>query len=146
MFSNEIIIALCVSFLWGMVPILHKYLMKKMNRITIFTVDASLSFICILALIIYHYDVIQKDLMQASAWDLSVLTFSVVLLGVAADLLYFHVLDIHKNPFILPIVYCGPIFTVTLSYLFMKQKSENIYGLLGVLLILTGIICISFHE
>jgi uncharacterized membrane protein len=146
MFSNEIVAALSVSFLWGLVPILHKYLMKKMSRITIFTADAVLSFLCIFALILYHYDVIQKDLRQASAWDLLVLTLSVVLLGVAADLLYFHVLENHKNPFIVPIVYCGPIFTITLSYLVAKQKYENIYGFLGVFFIITGIICISFHE
>lgn len=146
MFSNEIFGALGVSFLWGMVPLIHMHLMRKMNRITIFAIDAFLYFLCIIAVIIYHYDLIKKDLLDESRWDIFILILSMVIIGVSADLLYLYVLENHKNPFILPIVYCGPIFTMTLSYLFTKQKSDSIYGLLGVFLIMSGIICISFHE
>jgi drug/metabolite transporter (DMT)-like permease len=146
MFSNEIVGALGVSFLWGMVPLIHMRLMQKMNRITVFAIEAFLYFLCIDAIIIYHYDMIKKDLLDESTWDLFLLMLSIVIIGVSADLLYLYVLENNKNPFILPIVYCGPIFTMTLSYLLTKKKSDSIYGLLGVFLIMSGIICISLHE
>jgi uncharacterized membrane protein len=146
MFSSEIFGALGVSFLWGMVPLIHMHLMRKMNRITIFAIDAFLYFLCINAVILYHYDLIKKDLLDESRWDIFILILSMVIIGVSADLLYLYVLENNKNPFLLPIVYCGPIFTMTFSYLVTKQKSDSIYGFLGVFLIMSGIICISFHQ
>lgn len=144
--SKDIASALLVSFMWGLVPIIQKNLVNRMNKITLFIIDSFIYFLCVSIVFLFHHESVKTDIFNLSFSDILILTLSTIVFGVSADLLYLHVLKEHQNPFVLPIIYCGPVVTLLISYLFMKERLTNFYGILGVFLIIGGIICISFYE
>jgi len=117
-----------------------------MNKISLFVIDTFVYCLIVGILLAYHYDTIKLDLLKISYYDALLICLSAIIFGVSADLLYLYILKDHHNPFVLPIVYCGPIFTLFISFFVMKDKMKDIYGILGALLIMTGIFCISLRK
>lgn len=97
-------------------------------------------------ILFFNYDKIKTDILNMTHIDVIIIVASTILLGVSADVLYLYILQDHKNPFVLPIIYCGPIFTILLSIFFLRKDFNNAYATLGVFLIMCGIICISLYE
>lgn len=138
--------AIIISVMWGLVPLIQKHIIQKISSMTLFVIDSFIYFLCIGIILFFNYDKIKTDVLNMTHIDVIIIVASTVLLGVSADVLYLYILQDHKNPFVLPIIYCGPIFTILLSIFFLRKDFNNAYATLGVFLIMCGIICISLYE
>ena len=73
------------------------------------------------------------------------IAITVILGGFFANLLYFIILNKHESSVVSALIYSSPVFTLVLAMLFAKEK-VSIVGIMGIILITLGVICIAFNE
>jgi drug/metabolite transporter (DMT)-like permease len=145
MIYKYILTALFVSFLWGLSPILNKFLLGKFNYISLFVFSSVVYFIAMLMFAYYNYDIVQTDLQKINADNLFFIVGTVVITGFLANVLYLYVLKDHESSLISALVFSSPLFTLLIARTFMKEKL-NYFGIIGILLIVSGTICIAFND
>jgi len=59
-----------------------------------------------------------------------------------ANSLYYYILKDNSSSIVSALIFSAPAFTLVLSYLFLKE-SIRLYGLLGILSIILGVVLIS---
>jgi drug/metabolite transporter (DMT)-like permease len=133
--------SLIISFLWGIVPIIHKMLLNELNNITVMAITAFFYFILLLFLIFYNKKVIITDLNKITN-DQYIWIFIATFFGVfITNFLYYYVIKNGKTPIVIALMYTCPVVTLVATYYLLKDKINNV-DILGILLIVTGILCI----
>ena len=61
------------------------------------------------------------------------------------NILYFYLLKEHDSYVVSALVNSAPVFTVLISYFLLKEKLTK-YGIIGIILIVGGIVCLSFNQ
>lgn len=108
-------------------------------------ISAAIYFACILVFGIVFRKDIKKDWPKLTLRTLSIL-FGITLFTVfLTNLIYFFVLKNHKSFVVAAIMYSAPIFTLLCGFLFLKEK-VTLVGLLGIVSIIFGVMCIAFVE
>jgi len=139
---NYILLALCVSFLWGTVPVVHKYLLTKYQPITIMIISNVVYLSLLLITVFIERKAFLNDINKMPLNDsLIIVTASIFGLYIGYKL-YYYVLKDHKSSIISALIYSSPIFTLIIAYIFLKERL-SIYGYLGIFSILLGVILIS---
>ena len=137
-----ILLALCVSFLWGTVPVVHKYLLTKYQPITIMIMSNVVYLSLLLITVVFERKAFLTDINKMSLND-SLIIVSAAIFGLYIGYkLYYYVLKDHKSSIISSLIYSSPIFTLLFAYIFLKERL-SIYGYLGIFSILMGVILIS---
>jgi len=145
MHHTYIIIAITVAFLWGAAPIVLKRLVAKFDKMTILVLDGIMYF-AVLMLIAYRYsDTIAKDIPKINGVDLSLMFFTAVVTGLAANAVYMMLLEGHDSYIVTALVSVSPFFTLIMAYLFTKEKI-TLWGIFGTVLIVLGILMISYND
>lgn len=135
-------IALFISLLWGIHPVVMKYLLSKYSPTTLLLFSSGVYFFCVATFAMYRMKELNNDLNKM------VLKDSATLIGLAffavfmANTLYYYVLKENSSSITSAIIFSAPAFTLIISYLFLKERL-NLYGLLGVISIIIGVIFIS---
>jgi len=140
-----IFIALFISFLWGLMPVLHKHILSNLNLITIMTISA---FIYTFLIIIYatsNKKIIYNDLKKITYTDAFILIFSAAIIAFGGNILYYNILKNHESSIISALIYSSPIFTLILAYFFLKERIHTM-GIIGILFIIAGVICIAMNN
>ena len=137
-----ILIALFISFLWGIHPVINKYLLAKYEPFTIMLLASSVYFISIVAVSIVRSKEITRDLNKMTTGDAIVLSLLAFFAVFIANTLYYYILRGHNSSIVSALIFSGPAFTLIISYLFLKERL-NLYGLLGVLSIILGVVLIA---
>jgi drug/metabolite transporter (DMT)-like permease len=142
-----IILALVTSFLWGIQPVLHKYSLQKFDGSTIMLLTSFIYFIAIFItfFMIKNQSIIIKDIKKMNSKDLTLITCTGIFTAFLTNVIYFYILKDHESSIISALIYSSPVFTLIVSYLFLNEKLESI-GIIGILLILAGVICISLNN
>jgi drug/metabolite transporter (DMT)-like permease len=140
-----ILVAIFISFLWGVSPLILKQLVTKFDKMTILAIDGILYFIFTLLLGFYYYDTIMKDIPKITLYDAILLALIAILPGVVANVLYMTVIENHDSYIITALVCISPFFTLALAYLFTKEN-VTVWGALGTALIVSGILMISYND
>lgn len=144
--ANSIIpIALFVAFLWGVQPIIHKYVIKTIDPKTIMVVGGVFYTACLALYGLYHRRTIQQDAGNLSATLILVIGMTSILTAFFANLLYFHIIKKHESYVVSALIYCSPIFTLLLAYFVLHERVTTI-GTIGVAFIIAGVVLIGFHE
>ena len=137
-----IFIALFIAFLWGAHPVINKYLLSKYTPFTIMLL-ASLVYFCLMVTVsIIRMKDLKNDLNKMSSKDAVILTMLAFFAVFIANTLYYYLLKDHPSSIISALIFSSPAFTLILSYLFLKERIR-LYGLLGVLSIILGVVLIS---
>jgi drug/metabolite transporter (DMT)-like permease len=142
---SYIYVALFVAFLWGIHPILNKILLGKFNLSTVVVLNNVVYGLAVLVFFFINYTEIAKDVKKINSHDLLIL-FSVALIaGFLANLLYYYVLKSHESSIVSALVFSSPIFTLLVAYFFLKEELSG-FGILGILLIVLGVVCIAYND
>ena len=93
----------------------------------------------------FHTTTLKNDFKKATIYEYMIIGFTFLLTAFLANILYFSVLAKNKSFVVSALIYTSPIFTLILAWWVLKEDI-NIYGLIGVLFIVTGIILISYNT
>jgi len=145
MHLNFILIAIFISALWGATPIVIKSLTKKFDISTIMFFEGCLYFFFLLCYAYKYKGVIEKDVIKINHVDLFKMFFASVIGGLIGNILYIYVLEKHDSYVTTALVSVSPFFTLILAYYFTKENI-TLYGVLGVILIVFGILLIAYNE
>jgi len=145
MHHSYILIAIFVALLWGIAPILLKRLVSKFDKMTILVFNGILYFLVLLLIGYNYYHKIVKDIPKIDAYDVSLMFFTAVITGLMGNLTYMLLLEGHDSYIITALVSISPFFTLILAYLFTKENI-TIWGAMGTVLIILGILMISYND
>ena len=141
-----IFVSLFVAFLWGATPTIHKHVLNKLQPSTVMAVGGLFYFSCLVLFSFYYWKDISSDLRKnASMMSIFWIASVSIIAGFIANLIYLFVLRKNNSYVISALIYSAPIFTLILSYFLLKEK-VSFLGLVGVLLIVGGIVCLAFNE
>lgn len=140
-----IAIALCVSFLWGIQPIIHKYLLNKFSFVSIMFISTLIYSWLVITLALTRHKEIYSDWLAMTPMDIGILIMLPIFTVFLANILYYNVLKNHESSIISALIYSSPVFTLIIAYLFLKERLD-IYGLSGVFAIILGVILIAMNN
>jgi drug/metabolite transporter (DMT)-like permease len=140
-----IFIAIFISFLWGIQPIVHKHLLNKYNFITIMLISTIVNFSLILAVSITRNKEILADMNKLTFRDLFILVLVSSFTIFLANMMYYYILKNHESSIISALVYSSPVFTLIIAYIFLKERLD-IYGISGIFLMILGVILVSNNN
>ena len=140
-----IFIAIFISFLWGIQPIVHKHLLNRYNFITIMLISTIVNFSLILAVSITRNKEILVDMNKLTFRDLFILVLVSSFTIFLANMMYYYILKNHESSIISALVYSSPVFTLIIAYIFFKERLD-IYGVSGILLMIFGVILVSNNN
>jgi len=134
--------ALLISFFWGIQPIIHKLLLRKINPKTMLILNSTVYFFCIIWFTIYNYQEFKTDLKNMDLKSFLIIVFTAVITAFLANMIYFYILKNNDSYIVSALIYSSPVFTLIFAYLFLKEKITK-YGLIGVIFIIIGILFIA---
>ena len=147
MIPNFILLALFIAFLWGIQPVIHKYLLKRVNSITIMLISSIVYLIALLIKISFSqtYNLFLGDIGKLTARDFLIICVTSLFTVFLANMIYYYILKDNETSIIVSLIYSAPVFTLLLSYLFLKEKID-LLGIIGILLIILGVGCVSLNN
>ena len=92
-----IFIAIFISFLWGIQPIVHKHLLNKYNFITIMLISTIVNFSLILAVSITRNKEVFADMNKLTFRDLFILVLVSSFTIFLANMMYYYILKNHES-------------------------------------------------
>lgn len=145
--------SLFVSLLYGISPIIYKYIFLihqyEIDTMTLLLISSSVFFVCTLLCCIVHRDRVNGDLtiLYKNKKTLFILVLSSVFSVFIANLLYFTVLkkSTSKTYIVAALVFTSPLFTLLLSYMFLKEDI-TIMAFLSVGLIVVGALTLTLTN
>lgn len=140
-----IFVALFVSLLWGIQPVVHKLLLNKYKPITILIISSFLYFYLIAMVAFARNGDVSNDLKNMTTRDVLMILSIGLFSGFIGNMLYLYVLKDHNTSIISALIYSSPVFTLIISYLFLKERL-NMYGILGIITIIIGVVLVSLNE
>jgi len=137
-------LGLFISLCWAISPIMHKYVLKRsgISPKTILILSTLFYTSCVAIFALIHWETVSKDLpkMDFAAW--LIIGVTTVIAGFWANVLYFYMIRDNASSTVAALIYSSPIFTLLLAYIFINEMM-SVLSLAGVLLIVTGVICIA---
>jgi len=106
---------------------------------------SSANVIFVIVLLSFYNNKLYSDIKSVNSYDIfliSTYTFFTIFL---ANLLFLEVLKYNNTYEVAAIGGIYPFFTLLLAYLFLKEKI-TVFGILGVILVVLGVVCISFND
>jgi len=137
--------SLFTSFLWGISPVIQKHLLDKFDKRSLMLFYSSANVIFVTVLLSFYNNKLYSDIKSVNTYDIlliSAYTFFTIFL---ANLLFLEVLKYNNAHEAAAIEGIYPFFTLLLAYLFLKEKI-TVFGILGVILVVLGVVCISFND
>jgi drug/metabolite transporter (DMT)-like permease len=137
--------SLFTSFIWGLSPVIQKHLLQKFDKRSLMLFYSSTNVLFVTLLLSFYNNKLYADIKSVNTYDIlmiSTYTFFTIFL---AKLLFLEVLKYNNAHEVAAIEGIYPFFTLLLAYLFLKEKI-TIFGFMGVLFIVLGVVCISFND
>jgi drug/metabolite transporter (DMT)-like permease len=142
---EDLLLTIFGAFLWGVAPIVHKFLLGNYNQITIMIMISLIYFLCLLCCLPFLYETVHKDLLKITVSDSVLFLFAGVVVLFLGNVIYYYVLKDNDSHIISALNSCAPFFTLLLALILLREKI-NIFGLLGTIFIVIGVIFISFND
>lgn len=140
-----LLITLFIAFIVGLVPILDKVLLKTLSPYTVLAGSGIIYIICMFGFLYYYRKTILSDMKKINYLHILLFAFIAIFGSFIIKILFLNVLKNHHSHIITALVYSAPFFTLLIAYFFLKEDI-NIYGLIGVLFIILGVIFIAFNN
>jgi len=134
-----------IALLWGVSPIAHKTMIGKIDTKMVFILNSMFYTLCIIGYTIYYWKHLKTEVPKLTSKDIYTVGGISIIMSFIPNILYFYLLKHHDSYLVSALVNSAPIFTVLVSYFLLKNPISN-YGIFGVILIIGGIICLSFNE
>lgn len=145
MHIEAVLIALLISFLWGLSPVIHKTVLNNVTPHTAMVITSVFYTICTIVYALYFEQNIANDMKNINAKAVYFLAFTAIICGFITNVLYFSILKKYDSYIISALIYSCPVFTLLIAYLFLKEK-VSFTGFLGVAFITAGVILLAFNH
>lgn len=147
MSSSVLIPGLSVAFLWGVGPVISKFLLsdQDISSKTLIVIGGIVYFVCVMAYSTYVWKDIHADLKKMSHKNLLIIVIQAFVTGFVANIIYMAALKKHKSYVVSALIYAAPVFTLVCSILFLSERI-TMYGFLGVIMIVAGTTLLAFNE
>ena len=137
-------LGLVVSFIWGLIPIIDKFVLISVDPKIFILMFATLFFFCTLIFTFLNRNSILLHIKTVNKHNL-MLTFCSSLLAFVALLVYLFLLKDNDSHLVSAIAYSAPMFTLILAMLILKER-PTLISIAGILLIIMGVWCIAFKN
>lgn len=143
---NVISTSLFISFIWGITPIVHKYIFSSvtMSPHTLIVSGALFYSVCAMIYFSYYKDEVLKPLANLNSKTYMLMIFTAVL-SFYANYLYFNVISKHASHLVSALIFSSPFFTLIFAYFFLKEDI-SLTSALGVTLIVFGVILLAITK
>jgi len=145
MLMSYIFLALFISFLWGLQPVVHKQLLQKLDLITILLISTFVNFSLVVIVALVQKQKILSDLKKITFSDVSIIAAVSAFTVFLSNIIYLYVLKSHESSIISALIYSSPVFTLLISYFYLRERL-HVYGFLGVCSIILGVILIAQNN
>jgi uncharacterized membrane protein len=136
---------LILSFLWGVLPVVHKAVLSTLNHRVVLVMSGVIYFATLLVYTAWNWKVLRKEgkkiTVKHVAW-LSAGTIGCTFLG---SIIYYYLISEYDSHIVTAISYSSPFFALILAWLFLKED-VSVMGAVGVLLIVAGVVAIGFNA
>jgi drug/metabolite transporter (DMT)-like permease len=141
-----VLMSLLIGFLWGVSPIMQKHFLKKFDKFSLMFFFSVIYFLILLIVSVSYKKSIFRDFYAMTNHDFFLIFIYVFFTIFLTNYLLLHVLKTHDSYIVSAIVEgTAPFFTLLLVYLFIHENITTV-GVLGVLLIISGILCIASND
>jgi drug/metabolite transporter (DMT)-like permease len=147
MWEAVIPISIFVAFIWGATPTVHKYIFNNIQYMTPQTMIVFGGISYFIFTLVYGYCEKNTIIKTAKQIPLSLLLvmFLTAFMGFFANYLYFNVIGKHSSYVVSSLIFISPLFTLILSYLFLKEDI-SLKSVIGVILIVIGVILVALSK
>jgi drug/metabolite transporter (DMT)-like permease len=147
--SFAMAVSLAIAMIWGGQAIVMKNMLRRFHPITVIVVMNFLYFLAAFITFSLDHKQVLRNIHEDMTWEyLGMFFLASVVCGFAANMVYTFLLQQNTTYIVVAITFCAPIFTVLLSWLFLHEERKSItpVHILGVLLTVAGIMCISYGN
>ena len=141
-----ILLSILIAFLYGIQPLIHKYLLRKFDVIQIMLITELIYILCISYVGFINKHLIINDICNMNAYDVLIIIFVGIVTIFISDMIYYYILKDHDSSIVTAIIYSSIIFTLIISYYFGTEEL-NCCSYFGIFMILLGVYFItSYHD
>jgi len=140
--ETYILVALLIALIWGISPIMYKHLLDRYHATSIIVFVSIVYMICVFIMGCYNHKEVFDDYSRIDINDIGWIILVSSLGLFLANFLQVTVLKDNDPTIVSPIIYSCPLFTLLLAYM-LFNTTINFPCLLGVVLIVSGVLCIS---
>ena len=133
--------ALFISFLWGIIPIIYKVVLERLNNVTVMLINGVFYCILLISLFLYNKKIIMNDLNKITTNEYLWIFIATLFGGFIGNLLYYYILKRGEAAILTALMYTAPVVTLIVAYFILKDKITPL-SIIGILLIVTGVVCI----
>lgn len=132
-----------IAFLWGLHPIFHKFLQKKLDVIIIFIMVWLTTSLFMIFFIIYHNKHIYHNITTITRYEIVI--FCIIgIITVIANYLYFKTIKEVDSYIVAALTYSSPLFTVIIAY-FLLKEDVTFSSLVGIMFIIFGSVLLCYN-
>lgn len=140
-----LVMAIIVSFLWGVTPVIHKHVLIDLDPRTVMVLTSVFYFACLMVFWWWNHRAIARDSKNIRFHHLFWIAIASIFTAFIANIIYLYVLKKKDSYVVSALVYSCPLFTLILASLFLKEHITWM-GCIGVFLITLGVVCIALSE
>lgn len=140
-------VALFIAFIFGLSPIIHKYIFTKVPTITpqtMFIFGGIFYFVFTLIFALNEKETLTKDIKNIPSAVLLIFLFGTAT-TFFANYLYFKIIRKNASFLVSSLIFISPLFTVILSYLLLKEDI-TIISVIGVIFIVLGVVLVAMSK
>lgn len=141
-----VILALVISFFWGIQPIVHKYVLDiGISGASIMMYSAIAYTFCLILFLIFERKTIEKDFHLLNFKNIFLMLVTSIVTVFLSNVIYYYVLKENASSLVSALISSCPIFTMMIAYFIFSEKIDY-FGISGILFIVTGVILISYNN
>lgn len=140
-------IALFIAFIFGVSPIIHKYIFNTVPTITpqtLFIFGGMFYFIFTMLFALYEKETLIKHIKNIPLSVILIFVFGTAI-SFFANYLYFKIISKNASYLVSSLIFISPIFTLILSFLFLKEDI-TVNSVIGIILIVVGVILVAMSS
>ena len=145
MHGGAVTIALLISFLWGLSPIIHKVVLFDVSHHTTMVISSMFYTLCTIGYATYYRKELLQDATKLNRKTIFLLAFTAVVCSFLTNVLYFRILKRYESHIVSALIYSCPVFTLIMAYYLLKERI-SFQGFLGVAFITIGVICLAYNK
>jgi drug/metabolite transporter (DMT)-like permease len=142
---STIALALLVAFFWGLHPLVQKSLVMALDTEVLIIIGGLFYFAAVIVFALFNWKSFSQNARKITVAHLATMCALSIITVFGANLIYVYILKKHEGYVISALIYSSPAFTLLLAYLFLRQEIST-YGVVGVLLIVAGVVCLAFNN
>jgi drug/metabolite transporter (DMT)-like permease len=140
-----VFLALLIATLWGISPVITKYLLKNYKRYTLMILFSAIYFLSLILCLPFYNKQFFNDLEKFTRKDMLIVLFQGTFILFFANVIYYYILKDNNTSMVIALESISPLITLILAYYLLNEKI-NVNGIIGIILIILGVICICYND